>query len=213
MANPIIDEYIAQLEKWKEEVTLLRAIALELNLEEEVKWKHPCYSHDKKNIVIIGTFKEYCTLNFFKGALIKDDSNLLIKPGENTQAARIIKFYNIQDIKNSENKIKGFIKQAIEIEKSGGKIEFKKTSEYEMPDELIAEFDRDPDFKIAFDNLTEGKKRAYLLNLSQAKLSQTKEERIIKHKKRIMLGLGVHDCYCGKSKIMPLCDGAHKIMN
>ncbi|BDH60938.1 hypothetical protein MTP04_10680 [Lysinibacillus sp. PLM2] len=208
--NPKVDEFLNKADKWKEEFETLRSIVLDCGLIEDFKWMHPCYTLEKKNVVLIHGFKEYCALLFHKGALLKDPHGILIQQTENVQAARQIRFTNIKEIVEKEAIIKEYIKQAIEVEKAGLEVEFKKKEDYQIPEELLNKFNEVPELKTAFEALTSGRQNAYIYYFSQAKQSKTREARIEKNIKRILAGKGLNDCICGHSKKMPNCDGSHK---
>lgn len=191
--NPKVDEFIDRAMVWKEEFVKLRKIILDCGLNEELKWKKPCYTFQNKNVVIIQGFKEYCALMFFKGALLTDPNHILIKPGDNSQAQQQIRFTNVQEIAKMETIIKSYIKEAIEIEKSGLVVEFKKTEDYYIPEELQNRFDEFPTFKTAFESLTPGRQRAYILYFSKPKQSKTRESRIEKYMQQILDGKGLND--------------------
>ena len=207
--NEKVGAYICKVKKWQAEMEALRAILHEFPLTEELKWGKPCYAFENSNIIIIQGFKEYCGLLFFKGALLKDVKGLLVKPGENTQGGRLIKVKTVQEITKLKASIKSYIKEAIEIEKLGLKIESAK-SELVLPDELLAQFKKSASFKKAFNALTPGRQRAYNMFFTAAKQSATRETRIEKYKSQIMSGKGINDCTCGLSQKMPYCDGSHK---
>ena len=164
--NPKVDELIRKSKKWYEEFEKLRSIVLDCGLTEEVKWGQPCYTSEKKNIVLIHGFKEYCALLFFKGALLKDSKGILIQQTENVQAARQIRFTNVAEIDDLEPILKSYISEAIEVEKAGLKVELKKTSEYIIPEEFQKELDENPILKDAFEALTPGRQRAYIYYFS-----------------------------------------------
>ncbi|MCY9007575.1 YdeI family protein [Bacillus inaquosorum] len=191
--NPKVDEFLSKATKWKEEYEKLRNICLDFELTEEFKWKHPCYTFNSKNIVLIHGFKEYCALLFHKGALIKDDHGILIQQTENVQAARQIRFTNVQEIVEMETILKAYIHEAIEVEKAGLEVDFKKDTEYKIPEELQNKFDQIPALKAAFEALTPGRQRAYILYFSQAKQSKTRESRIEKYMEKILNGKGLKD--------------------
>ncbi|MEH7181009.1 YdeI/OmpD-associated family protein [Neobacillus vireti] len=191
--NPKVDEFINKAKKWKAEYEKLRSIVLDCELTEELKWKLPCYTFQKSNIVIIQGFKEYCALMFFKGALLNDPNGILIKPGENSQAQGQIRFTSVQEIVEMEAIMKTFIYEAIEVEKAGLKVNFKKTAEYVIPEELLNKFDEIPSLKTAFEGLTPGRQKAYILHFSQPKQSKTRELRIEKHMQQILNGKGLND--------------------
>lgn len=188
--NPKVDFYFNKNNKWQEEIQQMRMIALDCGLTEELKWGCPCYTFEKSNIVLIHEFKAYCAYLLFKGALMKDPKNILIQQTENVQAARQIRFTNVKEIINLESTLKAYIKQAIEIEKSGLKVELKKTQEFTMPDEFKQKLKESPTLKKAFEALTPGRQRGYLLHFSTPKQSKTRESRIEKATQNIMDGKG-----------------------
>lgn len=191
--NPKVDEFISKSKKWKEEYEKLRDIVLDCELTEEFKWMHPCYTFEKKNIVIIHGFKEYCALLFHKGALLKDTNGILIQQTENVQAARQIRFTNVQEIVEMEPILKAYIYEAIEVEKAGLEVNFKKNTEFVIPEELQIKFDEIPALKTAFEELTPGRQRAYILYFSGAKQSKTRESRVEKYMQQILDGKGLND--------------------
>jgi uncharacterized protein YdeI (YjbR/CyaY-like superfamily) len=211
--NPKVDDYLSNTTKFQKELELLRSIVLDCGLIEELKWGTPCYMFQKTNMILLGAFKDSCIISFLKGALLSDTENLLMKAGENTQAARIIKFTSVKDIVKIKSILKTYIFEAVEIEKAGLKVEPKKHSEYNVPEELKNQFKQKPDFKKAFEALTPGRQRGYLLYFSDSKQSKTREARIEKYTQRIMSGKGINDCVCGLSKKMPGCDGSHKYIS
>jgi uncharacterized protein YdeI (YjbR/CyaY-like superfamily) len=178
---------------WNAGLIEMRRIALECGLEEDYKWQHPCYTFNKKNIVILGAFKEYFAFNFFKGALLKDEKKIMVSPGENSQSGTQLRFTDIKDVLKKENIIKSYILEAIEIEKSGKKVAKKATSDYPVPEELDAKFEQDPSFKEAFASLTPGRQRGYLLYFAQAKQSATRTSRIEKFVDHIFKGKGYQE--------------------
>jgi uncharacterized protein YdeI (YjbR/CyaY-like superfamily) len=208
--NPKVDDFISNATKWQTEIIQLRTLLLDCGLTEEFKWRNPCYTFQGNNIVLIGSFKEYCTLSFFKGILLQDSRGLLSKPGENSQSMRFFKFINLEEIIEQQSIIKAYIYEAIEIEKAGLKVIFKSNTELELVEELQIALDKNPALKTAFNALTPGRQRAYNLYFSEAKQSKTRETRIEKYTQRILNGKGINDCTCGLSKKMPNCDGSHK---
>jgi uncharacterized protein YdeI (YjbR/CyaY-like superfamily) len=208
--NPEVDKYLDNLTLWKKELTRLRELILECGLDEEYKWMHPCYTYKQRNILLIHEFKKYCAILFNKGALLNDSKNILVRQTQNTQAARQIRFTDLSKIEDLKSTIKEYIYEAIEVEKLGLKIKNKKTSDFEVPQELIAVFDQRPEFKKAFDKLTEGRKRGYLLHFAKPKQSKTRLSQVQKNVDRILDGYGLNDCVCGLSKRKPNCDGSHK---
>ncbi|MCY8716200.1 YdeI family protein [Bacillus spizizenii] len=191
--NPKVDEFVSKVKKWKEEYEKLRAIVLDCELTEELKWKHPCYTLNNKNIVLIHGFKEYCALLFHKGALLQDTHGILIQQTEHVQAARQIRFTNVQEIDEMETILKAYIHEAIEVEKAGLEVDLKKNTEYKIPEELQNKFDEIPALKTAFEALTPGRQRAYILHFSQAKQSKTREARVEKYVQKILDGKGLKD--------------------
>ena len=175
------------------EMKELRKIALETGLDEEVKWGFPAYTFKKKNIFMLGSFKEYSTVLFFKGALLSNPDNILVQPTENTNSGRQLRFTNAKDILKAKKSILAYILEAIELEKSGAKVEAKKTSEYPMPDELKLKFKELPELNAAFEKLTPGRQRGYLLHFSQAKQSATRLSRIDKNLEAIFNGKGLNE--------------------
>ena len=191
--NPEVDIFFSKAEKWQEELKKLRNIILDCQLKEGLKWNVPVYSFNKKNIVGINELKEYCSIAFFKGVLLKDELSILHKPGEFTQSGRWIRFKSVQEIVELEYVIKAYIQEAIEVEKAGLKVELKKTTEYSIPDEFQTKLDEIPVLKTAFKALTPGRQRAYLFYFSQPKQSKTRETRIEKNIPQILAGKGLGD--------------------
>lgn len=208
--NPKVDEFLSKAKQWKEEFEKLRTIVLDCELTEEFKWMHPCYTLENKNIVLIHGFKEYCALLFHKGALLKDTHGILIRQTENVQAARQIRFTNVQEIAEMETILKDYIHEAIGVEKAGLEVEPKKHKEFLIPEELEHKFAEIPALNTAFEALTPGRQRAYILHFSQPKQSKTRESRIEKCMPKIFEGKGLNDCTCGLSQKKPNCDGSHK---
>jgi len=190
--NPKV-EFFFKKQTWQEEFALLRTIALDCGLTEELKWGQPCYTLGKTNIVLMHGFKDYCALLFFKGALLKDPKGVLIQQTENVQAARQIRFTSAQQIVKMKATIKAYIKEAIAVEKSGVKVPMKKTKEFAMPDEFKHALTEIPGLKKAFQALTPGRQRGYLLYFSAAKQAKTREARVEKYVDRILAGKGLED--------------------
>jgi uncharacterized protein YdeI (YjbR/CyaY-like superfamily) len=190
--NPKVDAYLSKAKKWREEFEVLRTIALGCQLAEELKWGKPCYTFQKSNIVIIQGFKEFCALLFAKGALLKDPNGILDKPGANTQAARRIPFTNVREIIKMKPVLKAYIQEAIEAEKAGLKVDFKRNPE-PIPEELQNKLDEMPELKTAFDALTPGRQRAYILYFSAPKQSKTRDSRVEKCTRQILNGKGLND--------------------
>ncbi|GIN37204.1 YdeI/OmpD-associated family protein [Heyndrickxia oleronia] len=191
--NPKVEEFFSKSKKWKEEYVKLREIVLDCGLTEEYKWMHPCYTYETKNIVLIHGFKEYCALLFHKGALLQDTNGILIQQTENVQAARQIRFTNVQEIIELETILKSYINEAIQVEKAGLEVNFKKNTEMKIPEELQNKFNEIPELKTAFEALTPGRQRAYTLFFSSPKQSKTRESRIEKYQQHILNGKGLND--------------------
>ena len=191
--NPKVDGYFRKAKKWQEELEKLRTIILGCQLTEEMKWGVPCYTFQTSNIVLIHVFKEYCALLFFKGALLKDAHGILIQQTKNTQAGRQIRFTNAREIVEMETILKAYIYEAIEVEKAGLKVNFKKTSELTIPEEFQNKLDAVPALKTAFDALTPGRQRGYNLHFSAPKQSKTRQSRVEKCMRQILKGKGLDD--------------------
>ena len=191
--NPKVDFFFSKAKKWQQEFEKLRMIILDCGLTEELKWGKPCYTFQKSNIVLMHGFKEYCALLFLKGALLKDANGILIQQTENVQSARQIRFTNVREIIKIERILKSYIKEAIEVEKAGLKVNFKKTAKFIIPEEFQKQIDKNPDFKTAFDSLTPGRQRGYILYFSAPKQSKTRESRIEKYIQQILKGKGLND--------------------
>jgi uncharacterized protein YdeI (YjbR/CyaY-like superfamily) len=191
--NPKVDFYFTKAKTWQKEIEQLRTIVLDCGLTETLKWGCPCYTYEDSNVVLIHTFKEYCALLLFKGALLKDPKELLVQQTENVQAARQMRFISSQEITKLKTTIKAYIKEAIAAEKSGMKVELKKTSEFAVPEEFKQILKEDAALKKAFNALTPGRQRGYLLHFSAAKQSKTREARIEKCIPDILEGKGLND--------------------
>jgi uncharacterized protein YdeI (YjbR/CyaY-like superfamily) len=191
--NPKVDFFFSKAKKWQAEFAQLRTIVLDYGLTEDLKWGHPCYTFQNSNIVLIHGFKEYCALLFFKGALLQDADGILIQQTENVQAARQIRFTNVREIVNMEPTLKAYIKEAIEVEKAGLEVTYKKTPEFKISEEFQNKLDETPALKTAFDALTPGRQRGYLLYFSAPKQSKTRESRVEKCMHRILNGKGLND--------------------
>ena len=191
--NPKVDWYFTKAEKWQKEFEQLRTIILGCGLTEELKWGNPCYTFESSNIVLIHGFKDQCALLFFKGALLNDANNILIRQSENVQAARQTRFTNVKEITKIKAILKAYIYEAIEVEKAGLKVELKKTKEYTVPEEFQERLDNTPALKKAFKALTPGRQRGYLLYFSAPKQSMTRVSRIEKYTQLILNGKGLND--------------------
>jgi len=190
--NPKVDAVLRQEKKWQKEFETLRTIVLGFQLTEDLKWYQPCYALQKKNVVLIHGFKEYCALMFFKGALLKDPNRILATPGQH-QAARQIRFTNVRKIVEMEPVLKAYIQEAIEVEKAGLKVKLKKTADFKFPDEFQKKLDEIPALKAAFHALTPGRQRGYIFHFSQPKQSKTREARVEKCMPLILDGKGLND--------------------
>jgi uncharacterized protein YdeI (YjbR/CyaY-like superfamily) len=191
--NPKVDWFFEKETKWQKEYEKMRTIVLNCGLTEQLKWGCPCYTFENRNIVLIHGFKEYCAYLFFKGALLNDSNGILIQQTENVQAARQIRFTNVKEIVKQEKILKAYIYEAIEVERAGLKVKLKKTTEFKMPAEFKTRLDKSKTLKKAFEELTPGRQRAYLLYFSQAKQTKTCEARIEKYTKHILNGKGLND--------------------
>lgn len=191
--NPKADQFLSKAKKWQDEMTLLREMVQECNLNEDFKWMHPCYTQDNANIVLIHGFKDYCALLFFKGVLMKDEKGILIQQTENVQDRRQIRFKNLEEIEKLESVIKDYINEAIAIEKAGLKVVMKTTAEFNMPEEFQTVLEEVPELNKAFYALTPGRQKAYLLYFSSAKQAKTREARIEKYMDKILDGKGLDD--------------------
>ncbi len=191
--NPKVDFFFSKAKNWHEEFEKLRVIILDCGLTEDLKWGCPCYTFQKRNIVLIHGFKEYCALLFFKGALLKYANGILIQQTKNVQAARQIRFTSVREIVKLKPILKAYINQAIEVEKAGLKVNFKKTSEFDVPEEFQNKLDEIAALKTAFNALTPGRQRAYLHYFSQPKQSKTRESRVEKCMQQILMGKGLND--------------------
>ncbi|HEV3272658.1 MAG TPA: YdeI family protein [Candidatus Methylacidiphilales bacterium] len=191
--NPKVNFFFSKAKQWREEFAALRTIVLDCGLTEGWKWMHPCYALDNSNVVLIHGFKEYCALLFMKGALLKDTEDILIQQTENVQAARQIRFTNVGEIVKMESILKAYIKEAIQVEKAGLEVKYKKTSEFTVPDEFQKRLREIPALKAAFESLTPGRQRGYLLHFSSPKQSKTREARIEKCTPLIFDGMGLND--------------------
>ena len=191
--NPKVDFYFSKAKNWQKELEKLRMIVLDCELAEELKWGVPCYRFQKSNIVLIHVFKEYCALLFFKGALLNDAKGILIQQTKNVQAARQIRFTKVREIVKMEPILRAYIYEAIEVEKAGLKVDFKKTTDYILPEEFQNKLNKIPALKTAFNTLTPGRQRAYYLFFSAPIQSKTRESRVEKCMQQILKGKGLND--------------------
>ncbi len=209
--NPQVDIYISKQKNWQVEMEHIRQIMLDAKLTETLKWGKPCYMHNDANVAIIYSLKDSCAIGFMKGALLKDPNTILLKPGENSNHGRWIKFTSLAEIKKLKPIIKAYIKEAIAIEEAGLKIE-KNTAPLKYPEELKLIFAKNKALHKAFLALTPGRQRAYNLYFTAATQAKTRISRIEQYTQRILNGKGINDCVCGLSKRMPQCDGSHKFL-
>lgn len=186
------DSFFNNLIQWQNELSLLRAIVLSCGLTEELKWRQPVYTVNNKNVIVLGGFKDNCVISFFKGALLKDEKQILSKPGNHTQSARVVRFTTVKEIDALKDVLKTYIKEAVGNEKKGLQVDFKEKNELTLPAELIAAFTKDPALKKAFENLTPGKRRGYVLYFTQAKQSATRKSRVEKLVPQILKGKGLN---------------------
>jgi uncharacterized protein YdeI (YjbR/CyaY-like superfamily) len=191
--NPNVNFYFAKAKTWQKEVTRLREIILDCDLEEVSKWGCPCYTFEDKNIVLIHDFKEYCAVLFFKGALLKDPKGVLIQQTKNVQAARQMRFTSLSEVNKLAATLKKYIYEAVEAEEAGKKVTLKKTEAFDMPEEFAARLKKDRALKKAFEALTPGRQRGYLLYFADAKQAKTRESRIDKYTPAILDGKGLND--------------------
>lgn len=208
--NPTADKYFLDAPQWQEELIQLRKIALSTQMTEMIKWGVPCYVFQEGNVVLLGAFKAFCSISFFKGSLLQDPNGILSKPGENSQSVRMLKFTDLDQIRQLEPVIRSYIFEAIEIEKAGLKPALERSVDLEFPEELLQILDKDAALKAAFTALTPGRQRGYNLFFTAAKQPATRITRIEKYRQQILDGKGINDCTCGLSKKMPSCDGSHK---
>ena len=191
--NPSVEFYFTKAKTWQKELEQLTSIVLDCGLTEQLKWGCPCYTFEKKNIVLIHVFKEYCAYLFFKGALLNDANRILVQQTKNVQSARQVRFTNVREIVKLERILKAYIYEAIEVEKAGLKVDLKQKTELEFPEEFQKKLKENPRLKTAFNALTPGRQRAYNLYFSAAKQSKTRESRIEKHIQQILKGKGIND--------------------
>ena len=191
--NPKVDQYITRIKSWQKETETLRMILLSCGLTEDIKWGKPCYSVNGTNLFVIQGFKEYFALLFFKGILLKDPDNILVKTGENTRVGRQARFKNVQEIIELEPTLKKYIHQAIELEKAGIKVDPKQDAELIFPEEFQARLDEDPNLQTAFSKLTPGRQKQYNMHFSAPKQSQTRQSRVEKAIPKILQGKGLND--------------------
>lgn len=191
--NPKVDRYFEKDSQWQAEFQELRNIALASGLDEELKWGHPCYTLKGKNVVLLHGFKDYCALLFHKGALLKDDANILVQQTQNVQGARQIRFTGLKEVKKLAPVLKAYIQDAVAVEKAGLEVPMKATKEFDMAEEFAQALKEMPELKKAFHALTPGRQRGYLLYFSAAKQAKTRTARVEKYVDRILAGKGLED--------------------
>ena len=191
--NPAVDSYLARQDRWRAELTKLRDILVKSGLTEELKWGKPCYQLEGKNVALLHEFKEYCAILFHKGSLMDDPAGILIQQTENVQAARQIRFTSVADVTGQKKTIETYVQKAIEIERAGLRVPFKKTEDFALPEELSIRLSKSAKLQKAFTALTPGRQRAYIFHFAQPKLAKTREARVAKHEPRILAGLGLDD--------------------
>jgi uncharacterized protein YdeI (YjbR/CyaY-like superfamily) len=205
--KPMPDAYYAGLTEWAPECLRLREVLLSCGLEETLKWKQPCYTDNGKNIVLVSTMNQAATLNFMKGVHIDDVHGLLIKPGEHTQTGRQMRFTSVEAIDASIDILRSYVAQAVEAERGGQRV-----APAADPESIVVAqaLEGDDLLREAWEGLTPGRRRGYLLHITSSKNPETQQQRLERHKERIVAGKGMHDCICGRSARMPRCDGSHK---
>lgn len=190
--NAKVEAFFSDAKTWRKELEALRAILLESPLSEDFKWRSPCYTFQGGNVATLWGFKQDCALSFFKGVLLKDPKGILVAPGENSRSVRMVRFTGVAEIADKQPVLKDYIREAIAVEKAGLKVEFRK-DDLDRPQELVERLDADPALKAAFEALTPGRQRGYILHFSQPKQSKTRVSRIEKYAPRILAGKGLHD--------------------
>lgn len=198
--NPSVDGFLRKAKTWRAELEALRAILLDTPLQEEIKWRQPCYTFAGTNLVIMGELKACATLGFLKGALLKDTNGILEPVGQNARAAMMVRFTSVADVKRLEPTLRAYVAEAIELEKAGAKIDWSKGAELPVPEEFQRQLDELPELRDAFGKLTPGRQRAYLLHFNGAKQSKTRAERVQKCMDKILAGIGLEDDYKAKIK-------------
>ena len=210
--NEQVSSYIDSHRVWHAALRELRLLLLNFPLQETFKWRAPCYTFEGKNVVLLGALRDCCVLSFVKGVLLQDADQVLVAPGKHSRSVRVIRFAEVEEVLKRKSVVKRLVKEAIELEKQGAKIDLSAAADLPVPAELQSRFDEHPLFAKAFEALTPGRQRAYLMHFSNAKQSATRLERIDKFTDRILDGKGLNDCVCGLSSRMPACDGSHKTL-
>ena len=210
MTTAKIQTYFDDLASWRQPVLRLRQLLVACDLKEEYKWRGACYTHHGRNVVSLGAVKAGATLGFFAGALLDDPDGLLVPPGPNSRAMRVLRCTSVEQVDVRQEAILRLIDAAKAVVDSGKKVDFEQDRHAELPEELLQRFGDNPALKAAFDALTPGRQRGYVLHFAGAKQAATRFGRIDKMTDRILSGHGIHDCVCGLSQKMPRCDGSHK---
>lgn len=209
MSSTAIEAFFDDAPTWRNEMTTLRPLVLAAGLDEDWKWKQPCYTAAGKNVVMIAPFARYCALAFFQGVLLDDPAGLLVTPGANSQSARQLRFTSVDEIEEHREAIDAFLAEAVTHAEQGTAVSFTAKDELVLPAELLERFDTVDGLEAAFTALTPGRQRGFVLHIDGAKKQSTRLARVDKHTERILAGKGIHDCVCGKSARMPRCDGSH----
>ena len=211
--HPEVEAYIHKLDRWKEETLLLRLILHDAGLTEDWKWRQPCYTLDGENIIIIGNFKDSIVLSFLKGSLLSDPEGWLVRAGEHTQSGRMLRFSGVEEILSRGPRILAYVQEAMQHARAGTRVEKRPEDVHiERPAELLQRFQEDRAFENAFNALTPGRQRAYLMFFTATQTPATRLNRIDKFRPRLLDGKGINDCTCGLSRKMPGCDGSHKLL-
>jgi uncharacterized protein YdeI (YjbR/CyaY-like superfamily) len=205
-----VTAYLEAAKQWQPELMKLREVLLTCELEEDFKWRAPCYTWRGQNVVLLGGFKAHCLLAFVKGALLSDPEGVLVQQGPNTQGSRSFQFTSLDQIERQKRLIVAFVREAIQLERDGAKVIYAPPAATSLPPELQQRLEQDAVLKAAFEGLTPGRRRAYCMHIGAAKQATTRLKRVDAAYVRILAGKGLHDCICGKSKRMPTCDGSHR---
>ncbi len=208
--NPAVDAYLASLERWGEELSLLRNLVLQTGLVEELKWGVPTYTYKGHNVVILFCLKDQFGISFLKGVFLADEAGILVMPGENSRSGRIVKFSDMGQVAGLEDVLVAYIYEAIEVERAGLKVAAPKPEDLVLPVELAEKLEQDQQLNTAFRKLTPGRQRGYVMHIASAKQAATRVSRVEQHTSRILAGIGIDDCTCGLSKRKPRCDGSHR---
>jgi len=212
MSHPKVEAFLEKAKAWQAEMAALCEIVRGCGLEEDLKWGAPCYADQGKNIVLVNGFKPHAVLVFPQGALLDDPSGLLVVPGENSRSARQVRFTDLDSIRKHEVAIRALVREGVRVSASGETVAPLAVEELPVPEELVAALEKDAELKAAFEALTPGRRKAYLVHFGDSSQAKTRQGRIEKARDRILCGKGLNDCVCGLSKRMPGCDGSHKAL-